>query len=253
MVDIRLWIITIGGLLFGLYLFFKGFIWLRHKKLIEALPTSKIRSIAMGLVEIFGEAIPSKGNTLNSPFSNKQCVYYKYTIEEYRKSGKSSKWVTVKSGEDKRHFFVKDDTGTVLIDPKGADISIPIDFEFNSSFGKDPNDNIKEFLKKNNMNFEGFFGMNKTMRYREYFIAPKDRLYVIGTASDNPYVEEASVAKGHEDIMIGKVGKEFFYVSDRPEKDILKSFRWKVAGGLFGGGLLIFGSVSLIIFYLGLF
>ena len=247
MADIRLVLFSAIGLACGILLFFKGFIWFRQKKLIEALPTSKIRSIAMGIVEIFGEVTPLKGSTLKSPFSNNDCVYYKYTIEEYRKSGKSSKWVIINQNEARTHFFLKDDTGTVLIDPKGADISIPIDKEFSSGFGKDPAPQITSFLKKSNMSFEGLFGMNKTMRYREYFIAPKDKLYIIGTAKDNPYVNEASASKGHDDIMIGADGKEFFYISDRPEKDILKRFKWMAIGGLFGGALVTLGSITFIV------
>ena len=40
----------------------------------------------MGLVEIYGEVIPSKGHLLKSPFSNHDCVYYKYEIQELRRN-----------------------------------------------------------------------------------------------------------------------------------------------------------------------
>ena len=74
----------------GFSLFIWGFLSFRWKRLIENIPTSKIRSIAMGLVEISGRVVKSKNNNLKSPFSQNDCVYYKCTIEEYRRSGKHS-------------------------------------------------------------------------------------------------------------------------------------------------------------------
>ena len=225
----------------GIGLFILGFIWLKQKRLIENIPTSKIRSIAMGLVEIFGEVVSLKEHNMKSPFSQNDCVYYKYTVEEYRRSGKHSHWVTIKKGEERRHFYLKDETGSVLVDPKDAKIVIPMDNEFNSSFGRDPPDSVKQFLQAEDIRFEGFiFGINKTMRYREYFIAPRDKLYIMGTAADNPFVEEATAVKGVEDIMIQK-GKndKFYYISDKTERNILKEYTWKVVLGLGGGSIFI--------------
>lgn len=166
--DIRVIAYSAIGFFFGLYLFFKGFVFFRRKRLIENTPTSKIRSIAMGLVEVFGEVMPAQGGMLKSPLSNNDCVYYKYNIEELRGSGKSRRWVSVKRGSDKRHFFLKDETSLVLVNPEGADIDIPTDLKFESGFGKDPPASIKQFLKNNGLNFEGFLGINKKMRYTEY-------------------------------------------------------------------------------------
>lgn len=251
MAGAELFVYTIIGFIFGLILFIKGFIWLKQKRLIENMPTSKVRSIAMGLVEIFGKVAPSK--ILKSPFSNKDCVYYKYTIEEYRRTGKHSRWVTVKKGEEVVHFYLEDDTGKVLIDPKGANVDIPLDFQFNSGLGKDPPLLIKQFLKSNNMGFETFLGINKTMRYTEYFISPNDKLYIMGTAGDNPFVKEGTAKKGVDDVMIQK-GKDekFYYITDKPEREILKTLRWKVAGGIFGGSALSIVCLALILMFLKL-
>lgn len=222
----------------GIYLFVNDFKWFWEKRLIENTPTSKIRSIAMGLVEIFGEAQPKDGRMIKAPFSNKECLYCKYTVEEYRKSGKSSRWVTIKNGEDRTFFYIKDETGAVLVDSEGANTDIPMDSEFNSSCGKNPPENIIKFLESNGMSYEGFLGMNKTMRYREYFIAPEDKVYIMGTAEDNPFVEEESSQKSEQDIMIHK-GNSFYYISDKPEKEILGNYNWKVTGGLLGGSATI--------------
>ncbi|MBI2138977.1 hypothetical protein HYU13_05275 [Candidatus Woesearchaeota archaeon] len=242
------------GFFGGIGIFFYGFSKLRQKRTIENLPTSKIRSIAMGLVEVSGEVAPLKVNMLKSPLTQNDCVHYSFAVEEYRRSGKSSHWATLLSDTQSYPFSLKDDTGEVLVDPKDAEIDIPNDFTFESGLGKPPPASIKQFLTARSLSFESFLGFNKRMRFTESFIAPKDKLFVIGTAGDNPYVEEATAQKGVEDVMIqkGRLGS-FYYISDRPEKEVLKKFRWKVIGGIYGGSALSLGSLTVILLYLGLF
>ena len=85
------------------------------------------------------------------------------------------------------------------------------------------------------------------MKYSEYFIAPGDKLYIMGTAGDNPYVKEASAEKGVEDIMIKK-GKfeKFYYISDKQEDAVLFKFTAKTYGGIIIGSFLIL--LSLLVF-----
>jgi len=253
MSDNELFIYATIGFFVGIYFFFKGFKWLKQKKTIENIPTSKIRSIAMGLVEIFGKIIPAKKQTIVSPFSNKKCVYYKYTIEEYRKTGKSSHWVTVKKNEQSVPFYLKDNTGKVLVDPTNAKIEIPKDFEYNSHLMRNPPITVKKFLSQNKLS-HSFLGLNKTMRYREYFIEPGEELYVMGTAGDNPYVENTTSTKNEEDVMIQKGNnKQFYYISDKSEHEVLKNFRWKIFGGLVGGTTLSLVCLIVILINLGIF
>lgn len=241
------------GFFAGLYLFFSGLLSLKRKMLIENTPTSKIRSLAMGLVEVYGEVVPTQGKILKSPFSNTDCVYCKYTIEEYRSSGKSHYWAVVNSGEYGTYFFLRDDTGVVLVNPTGAEVDIPMDFEYDSSLGKDPPEQVKQFLRSNGLSFEGFLGINKTMRYREYLIVPREKLYVMGTAGDNPFVEDATAVQGVADIMIPRGGHEkIYYIADKPEKLVLAGLNWKVTGGVYGGAALSVACLFIILKYLNL-
>jgi len=214
-------------LIVGLILFVLAFYYLKIKHLIQNTPTSKIRSVAMGFAEVCGKVIPTEKNgILISPFSNQKCVYYKYIIQEYRSSGKSSSWVTIKQDKVKRHFYVKDESGRILIDPTHAKIDIKKTAVYNSGLGKDPPNNVIRFLERENIRFEGIlFGINKKMRFIEYIIKPNDKLYVMGTVEDNPYVQDASVIEGVNDMIITK-GKnvKIYLISDKMEKNILARY-----------------------------
>jgi len=207
-------------------LFIVGLYCFRIKRLIENTPTSKIRSIAMGFVEIYGKAIPYNKNILKTPFTQQDCVYYRYSIQELRTSGKNNYWHTIKTEQKKQMFLLKDETGQVLINPENAHMNIKKNNLFESSLGKDPPENVKYFLNSNNISYEGFlFGINKTMRYIEHFIAVGDKLYIMGTATDNPYVEEATSDYGIEDVMIQKGNhNKFFFISDKHERGILSLY-----------------------------
>jgi hypothetical protein len=226
-------VIGLCVLLAGIVAVIISLYFFKKKQLIADTPTSKIRSIAMGLAEISGQVIPIKERVFKSPFTDKECVYYQFTIEEYQSSGKNSHWVTIQKGEQKDLFYLRDDTGTILIDPTGAQIEAKRDFEYQSGFGKDPPEQVIRYLSTHNMSHEGFFGLNKTMRYKETIIAPDDTLYIMGTAGENPYKKETT-ANHLDSIMIqkGKYEKQY-YISDKSEKQILTSLAYLTYG--FGG------------------
>lgn len=187
----------------------------RKRMLIKNMPTSKIRSIAMGLVEVYGEVIPIKDNILKSPFTNQDCIYYKCTIT----LGKENYFE-----EDIIKFYLKDETGTVLVDPTGANFNLDPSktFEYHTKRGSAPPQTIIDFLKKNNFNTETY--LSPETIYIEYLIKTRDKLYIIGTAIDSPHVEDGTEKEGMPDIMIteGK-NEKFYYISDSPEKKVLKT------------------------------
>jgi len=247
--DGRIVIYAAVGFFAGIVSFAKGLSSLRLKRLIENTPTSKVRAAAIGLVEVCGEAVPC-GGKLSSPFSGKDCIYYKYTIEEYRRSGKHSRWVTVKKGDKRLRFYVQDDTGRILVSPDEASIEIPVDDEYQSGSGQDPSACILNFLDANGINHEGFFGWNKTMRFREYFIAPGDSVYVMGTAENDLSRKRGISENGADDLVIHKgANNKTFYISDQKEKQVLSDLDGKVFWGVFGGASLSVICLGVILMY----
>ena len=65
-----------GGILGGLALFGAGFRAWRRLRLIEDTPTSRVRSMALGRVELAGSAVGKAD--LEAPFTGTPCVYYRY-------------------------------------------------------------------------------------------------------------------------------------------------------------------------------
>ena len=179
---------------FGAFSFFTGFTKLRKKRMIENIPTSKIRGMAMGTVEIEAKIKPYK-KILISPLTQTPCVYYEYKIQEKRGSGKNSHWVTVSSGNSRSiPFIIDDQSGKVLVNPKKAEFHIPKDFNVMGirNLGK-KQEMIKEFMRKNGIHFESkIFGLSVygTYSFEESFITEDEDIYVIGYAGKNPKFDE---------------------------------------------------------------
>jgi len=168
------------GFGFGIWSFFKGFKHLHKKRIIENIPTSTVRGLAMGLIELNGKA--KKAKLLKSALTNTDCVYYRYAVERYQSSGKSGHWVTVAQGDSSDCTFTLDDgTGKVAVLPCGAEFIIPPDYEFNTGFGISLPANLIGFLDTNNIRHRGLIGSYR-MRFKEWCICQDERVYVLGTA-----------------------------------------------------------------------
>jgi hypothetical protein len=165
----------------GVYLFYRGFRLLQRRRLILNTPTSKIHSAAIGLVEVNGLA--TGPYVITSPIKQVDCFYYRSLAWELRQQGKSSKWVKI--GEETLHvpFFVDDGSGTLLIDPTGADLDLHCDFkeQYNSFFGTGGmTPSATQFLSRCGADF------SRSLKVEEFCIKPKNFLFVLGTLSQNP-------------------------------------------------------------------
>lgn len=185
---------------FGVWLFFWGFKRLRRKRLIENIPTSTIRGLALGLVELIGKA--KKEKLLKSPFTGTDCVLYRYTVERYEKRGKSSRWVTVADGDTFYcPFWINDGTGQMLVFPKNSELMLPIDYEFTSGWFKSIPSNLVDFMHKNGISYKSFLG-NYQMRFREWYITEGQDAYVLGTANKaNDFLEN------HKDALLKRLSE----------------------------------------------
>lgn len=273
------WLLDLAAASGAGFLVRSGFRQLRKKNMIENIPSSSIRSVAMGLAELQGRSCVEAA--LSAPLSGTRCHYFRYRVEEERHRSKGGKeWVTVDQGTSNVPFPLEDPTGRILVDPQGADVSLQRDYRRVDA----P---------------DGWFGRRK--RYSEWRIDPRDRLYVLGTVSsrgdsreerraglsdrlrrlkrdpeavkrfdldDNgtldeqewagavavtrqELVQEETARKAEEPqagLFIGAGDTEStFLISDRDERSIARLLGWRVFGCVgFGGAALLAMAASIL-------
>jgi hypothetical protein len=144
-------------LLFGGFLLVVGFVRLCRKRMIENLPSSRVRSVAMGLAELVGRV--RQRTPVRAPLSGTLCSYFRYTIEK-ETGGKNRRWEVVERGESSEPFWLEDDTGRILVQPAGADPILRTAFRETRRHG-------------------GVFSTR--WRYTEQRLVDGQRIYVLGT------------------------------------------------------------------------
>jgi hypothetical protein len=171
-------------------------------------------------------------------------VFYSYAVEERVGSDKNARWETIVKGISEQPFFVRDPTGRVLVLPHGAELILPDERTFRSSWlGELPPVTIAG-LNRLGISTERWMG-SKTLRCRESFILPEGRVYVLGTAQEHLGAREP--LENSDRVYIGSSQDHEFIISDRSEKDLVSRLRWQaLAFGL--GGLALAATCLTIIF-----
>ena len=174
---------TATGILFiiaGLGLFPYGLFVLNYKRMVENTPTSKVRSMAMGMAEVAGQA--RQYYDLKTTYSGTRCVYFRCRHFRKTRTGAAGRWTwgsrhTGNNAErwileretysGRLPFYMEDDTGRVLVRPEGALFHI----------------------SKSKQEFSGAFGIGtpadmrgSNTRVTEDLIAEGARVYVLGKA-----------------------------------------------------------------------
>ncbi len=174
------------GLCVGLYLFFNGFRLLQRRHLILDTPVSKIRSASMGMVELSGQAVGPY--TVIAPITERPSYYFRTVVWEWKRQGRSSQWVNVAAECMHVPFFLDDNTGKIMVDPRGAELDLHRDFqqEFCDSFFTTKEEvppNVRTLLQRHGVN------TTNKIKVEEFCIKPKNALFVLGTLGENPGLE----------------------------------------------------------------
>lgn len=185
------WLIytIVGGLLAFLATTYMGYDQIRHKRLIENVPTTETLGVSCGLTEISGVAVPVEGaEVLYSPLENRPCFWYHYVKEEKRGSGKRKSWHKVEDVTNYCRLICRDEHGEILVDPKRSEI----------------------MTKHSKSKREGNF------RYSEKTLRHNDELYTIGVASVDKHKSDR--------LIVGRGStSDPFIVSNYPEKIVMLS------------------------------
>ena len=127
----------------------------RFLKYQSILPTSKIRSVAMGLAEIEGHL--QMITPVIAPIKDKECIGYRYKIETiFIDKHRNKTYEIIKDEIVCNPFFVVDETGKIEVNPVNINfVWVPIDEQFNK----------------------------KDKRYTQYVLYPNDKMLLLGKSS----------------------------------------------------------------------
>lgn len=147
-------------------------------RLIEDMPTSKVRSCSQGYVELHGTAKWMEGPEIQAPLSGQPCVWYSYTVEKYVANAKN-KWRRVDGGVSNELFLLEDDTGACVVDPDGANVTPSSKNVWHANERKGPARHISpiDFLAGSVIQADQLY------RYSESRIDVYESLYAIGEFS----------------------------------------------------------------------
>jgi E3 Ubiquitin ligase len=185
-------LISSGAIAAGLYLFAHGFRLLARQRSLLTTPTSKIRGIARGLVEVSGVA--AGPCTTLAPVTEEPCFLYRTTAWRQRE-GKKNAWEKV--AEETLHlpFFIDDSTGRLLIEALGADLELnPL---FRGEYAPalmDSNEvplSVVGFLSRHGI------ALDRVVRIEERLIKADDLLFVAGTLMENPGIRAHPSSPAH--------------------------------------------------------
>ena len=194
----------------------------RKRRLIDDLPTSKAHGVFIGFVELNGTA--EHPRPLRSVLAAVDCVFYEWTCEEHwsktstyiDSKGKlqtrhESGWTTVAEGADFIPFFLRDDTGDVLIRPDRARVEMETVFDIEC----EPDDPLYYAHGPR----EAIAHSDERRQLTEKAVTIGTRLYVVGQAREREDVVAPEIAYDKE--------APLFLITTRAEKSISSGLRWQ--------------------------
>ena len=244
-----------GLFVVGLYLFLKGFRVYWKFRVLDNVPLTAIRGLAMGFVRVRGRATGDE--VLNSPVTNQPCYYYKLQVEKWNidKSENKGWWAPWRRESDAVPFYLEDETGKVLVYPRGAELDLArsartvIDGELPEKLGGRMSS--EAMADASDANLELLRGMamlgshSEAGRYllTEHAIFAGADYDLAGSCFSNP------LSKGEGDRNLVKKGTAdaTFVISDRQSDDVTRRLDLLAVLHIYGGALLAVVSASLIV------
>lgn len=119
---------TIAATALAVWCGYRAYSRYHYAHTIQNIPTAKARSAHQGYVELVGNAQELEGEATLSPVSGTRCIWYRYRVDKRTQrtiNGRTEQtWQRYDTGtSDCSVFWLKDDSGRVLVDPDGAAIS----------------------------------------------------------------------------------------------------------------------------------
>jgi hypothetical protein len=130
-------------------------------------------------VEIVGNA--DGGSVLQSPVTKQACVLWQIQVDELRRSGRNSRWVTVYNDRSTMPFDMYDASGRVRVQPgTQTELWLRDDQKQTSGFFSGLDEQTQALLQELNITTKGLLNMNKRMRVYERYIEKGDQVFLLG-------------------------------------------------------------------------
>ena len=238
----------------GPVLFLHGFRDLRIRRLIRDTPTARIRSMAMGLVELNGTVAPR--SSLAGPFSGRPCAHWEVDISVPRDRGRG--WQVVHRNRSGNPFYLRDETGVALVYPQGSDCRINHGVsEVTGGLGVP--ECYSRYMEEQGLRMRRLWQVG-SMRFRERLLEEGQQVYLLGraepraqsvavsgdelqsTGTDGGPVAPAMRAErlaglDHEVAAVVRRGERdpVFLISQQSEREIAFTLGWKATAELVAG------------------
>ena len=216
--------------------------WNRRSRILNT-PTSPIaQAPGNGAVEIKGRIVPSEQGVVQAPFSGRYAVWVRVTVQELRRSGRSSYWATILNEIDARSFFVDDGSGQVArIMPQGANVMLDAQNVGSSGTFNDASPHLQAFLASRGLSSTSWLGFNKSMRYNEEVLAPTDPLYALGPSRRDPgppVSDGYRMAPSSQLVLYNGAGAAHeLILTNKTEEQLTNKLSWGFVGGLVTTGI----------------
>ena len=195
---ILLILVLVLGLLGTAVLFYAASYYRKRARILEKVPAAPVAELEDGAAKVVGTVVALK-DTLKSPVTGAECVYYRLHIEKQRSDesetttrygrrrgdgdeGDDPDWETVIEDEQTVPFGVEDDTGVAAVDARDGEVLIRSRKRVESGFLKDVSDEEERALTKRYASSGKTLSFTKRMRYTEVVIEEGDEVQVIGEA-----------------------------------------------------------------------
>jgi hypothetical protein len=252
----------------GIYLFVRGFKVYWEFRVFRNLPVSSIRGLAMGLVRVRGRATGVE--TLLSPVTRQPCYYYSLRVAKWETDHKNRHyWRRWSRDSDQVKFYLEDETGKVLLNPREADLEL--DKTFQQIIDGELPDNLITFSHQRELSGPkagaeampapeaaaerdqleligalargGAKGETGRFRLIECCITPDTWYQVTGTCTPNPLAKDDA---DRNQIKKG-AGESFFVITDKESFE--RTLDRRAVASIFGGAFLTVLSAALMLLY----